>query len=101
MDFGPDDIQGQVVETIDDTGLKGNEYMPIDEDDKRKGANSNDLNICPPDMRRAMKLRSAGLTRRRRGVGETDDPDGQGAAKTHEDEARNAIRDGENEGHCL
>lgn len=55
-----DGTTGELVESIGPTGLHEELYYPIDGHDTLKGVNASYLQMCPPEMQRALKLRSAG-----------------------------------------
>jgi hypothetical protein len=65
VDVVAEDLQGEIIESIGPTGLHEDLYYPIDGHDKLKGVNAAYLQLCPPELQRSLKLRSAGLTRRR------------------------------------
>ena len=65
VDVVAEDIQGEIIESIGPTGLHEDLYYPIDGQDNLKGVNAAYLQLCPPELQRSLKLRSAGLTRRR------------------------------------
>ena len=61
----PKDVKGELIAGKDELGVADDIYVPIDFLDVSKGVNPTYLQMCPPKLQRALKLRAAGLTRRR------------------------------------
>ncbi|EKX49561.1 hypothetical protein GUITHDRAFT_104525 [Guillardia theta CCMP2712] len=59
-----DDIHGSVSVQRDEDGILHTVYNPIGLSDLQRGVAHEDLQLCPPEMQRAVKLRSALLSRR-------------------------------------
>eukprot|EP00960_Hanusia_phi_P031158 749115-Hanusia_phi.AAC.3 len=60
----PDEIHGSISTQRDDDGTLHTVYNPIGLSDLQRGVSHEDLLLCPPEMQRVVKLRSALLSRR-------------------------------------
>ena len=65
LEVEPEDLQGEIIQTFGPEGLPQDEYFPIDAFDRERGIVASYLNMCPPELRRSLKLRSASICRRR------------------------------------